>query len=561
MGVTGIIKKSIRAKFTLVLFTVGLIPIVLSGLFFYHAAKDSLFKNVFKELKWNVNEVARQVETHFTDTGKDLLIASKNTAFTMYFLDLQRKNYWVAEQERTLKHLREIYPDIIDEACFIEATGKEVSRIVLDKVTQHDDLSSNEERATFFTRSFEMEEGEVFQGKPTISEDTKRWVIPNSTPIVVNGKKVAILHFEVNLSHFQRLLKRAINPDRGSGFILNDSGEFMAHTAMEINDRTPFPKALTEETPEQLRKVYRKMMEGASGIEEFSDGGKIYYAVFRPVETGFIRGHNENRWAVAYVLPGDKVYVELSIVRDEIIAVALTTVLVLVLAYMTGNYFTRPIRELAGATHSVAAGEMPRLEVTRSDEIGELSSSFNVMVEAIKKRDLELNELARTDGLTGLWNHRHFKTELDKEVKSALRFARPLSLIMADLDAFKRYNDVNGHLQGDAALKRVAELILESCRDVDAGARYGGEEFAVILREARLEEAVKVAERIRKRIEAEVFPNEEMQPGGEFTVSIGVSEVDREVRTAEELIDIADKALYRAKETGGNRISIGRKEV
>lgn len=561
MGVTGVIKKSLRAKFTLVLFTVGLIPIVSSGLFLYHVAKDSLFKNVFKELKWNVNEVARQVETHFTDTGKDLLIASKNTAFTMYFLDLQRKNHWVAEQERTLKHLRDIYPDIIDEACYIEATGREVSRIVLDRVTPHDELSSNEERSTFFTRSFEMEEGEVFQGRPTISEDTKRWVIPNSTPIVVNGKKVAILHFEVNLSHFQRLLKRAINPDRGYGFILNDSGEFMAHTAMEISDSKPFPKVLTEKTTEQLRNIYRRMMEGESGMEEFSSGGQVYYAVFRPVETGFIRGHNENRWAVAYVLPGDKVYVELSIVRDEIIAVVLTTVLILVLAYMTGNYFTRPIRELAGATHSVAAGNMPMLEVTRSDEIGELSSSFNAMVEAIKKRDLELNELAQTDGLTGLWNHRHFKTELDKEVKSALRFSRPLSLIMADLDAFKRYNDVNGHLQGDAALKRVAELILESCRDVDAGARYGGEEFAVILREARLEEAVKVAERIRKRIEAEVFPNEEMQPGGEFTISIGVSEVDREVRTAEELIEIADKALYRAKDTGGNRISIGRKEV
>lgn len=561
MNIVSLVKKSLRAKFTLVLLAVGLVPIVLSGLFFYHAAKDALFQNVFKELKWTLGEVSHQVETHFTDAGKDLLIASKNTAFTMYFLDPNRRGYWVSEQERTLKHLRGIYPDIIDEACYIEASGREVSRIVLDRVTPHEELSSNEERASFFARSFEMGEGEVFQGRPTLSEDTKRWVTPNATPIVVAGKKVAILHFEVNMSHFQRLLKRAINPDRGYGFILNDSGEFMANTVVDIGESAPFPKAITEKTPEGLKKIYKRMMNGENGIEEFVSGNAVYYAIFKPVETGYIKGHNANRWAIAYVLPGDRVYVELSFLKYEIIAVAFTTTLIILLAYSMGNYFTRPIRELAGATHSVAAGEMPRLDVRRNDEIGDLSDSFNLMVEAIKKRDTELRELARTDGLTGLYTNKYFKAELDKEVKSALRFGRPLSFIMADIDAFKRYNDVNGHLQGDAALKRVADLIRECCRDVDLVARYGGEEFAVALRECGLEAAVRVAERIRKRIEGEVFPNEEMQPGGEFTLSIGVSEADREVLTGEELIEIADKALYRAKEMGGNRISIGRKEV
>lgn len=233
----------------------------------------------------------------------------------------------------------------------------------------------------------------------------------------------------------------------------------------------------------------------------------------------------------------------------------------LLLAYITGNYFTRPIRELAGATHSVASGKMLLLEVKSSDEIGDLSSSFNLMVEALKKRDAELLALARTDGLTGLHNHSSFKSELDKELKSALRFGRPVSLIMADLDSFKRYNDVNGHQQGDYALKKAADIIRESCREVDFAARYGGEEFAVILREARLEEAVRVAERIRKRIEEEVFPNEEMQPNGEFTISIGVAELDREVQSSEALIGIADRALYRAKEMGGNRVSVGRKKA
>lgn len=321
MGLAKIIRKSLRAKFTLVLFAVGVVPIVLSGLFFYHAAKDALFENVFKELKWTVDELTRQIETHFNDTGKDLVIASKNTAFTMYRVEPQKRNYWVAEQERTLKYLRDIYPDIIDEACYIESSGKEVSRIVLDRITPHSELSSSEERSTFFARSFEMEEGEVFQGRPTISEDTKRWVIPNSTPVSVGSKKVAILHFEVNLGHFQKLLKRAINPERGYGFILNDSGEFIANTLMDMKDAGPLPKAVTDDTPEGLKSIYTRMMAGESGVDEFSLGGKSYYAIFRPVETGYLRGHNDNRWAIAYVLPADKVLVELEFLKHEILAV------------------------------------------------------------------------------------------------------------------------------------------------------------------------------------------------------------------------------------------------
>jgi len=546
---------------TLVLFAVGLVPIILSGVFFYHAAKDALFNSVFKELKWTIADVSRQVETLFVDTGKDLLIASKNTAFTMYFLDHAKHVYWASEQEKTLRHLRGIYPDIIDEACYIEASGDEVSRIVLDTVTPHTELSSNEERTAFFADAFKMEEGEVFQGRPTISEDTHRWVIPNATPIVVAGKKAAILHFEVNMGHFQRLLKRAIKPDRGYGFILDDAGEFIANTLLDLGDSAPLLKAINDKTPAGLRNIYERMIRGESGIEEFVSDGTSYYAIFKPVETGFISGRNANRWSIAYVLPGDKVYVELAIIRHELIAVLITTVVIILLAYAIGNYFTRSIRELVGATHSVVAGEMPRLAVTRNDEIGDLSKSFNLMVEAIKKRDEDLMELARIDGLTGLYNNKYFKAELDMEVRSAMRFGRPLSLIMADLDAFKTYNDINGHLQGDAALKSVAEIIREACRDVDLVARYGGEEFAVMLRECGLESAVKVAERLRKRIESEVFANEEMQPGWEFTISIGVSEVDRDTHSSEELIEPADKALYRAKKMGSNRISIGRKDA
>lgn len=544
------VKKSLRAKFTLVLLIVGIIPLMITSAFFYYTAKDALFKNVFKELKWNINEISGLIESHFSETGKDLIVASQNAAFRMYLLDPANRMSWVKEQQKTLKHLRGIYPEIIDEACFIDSTGQEISRIVFDRIAGEDELSSSEERSTFFESAFEMNEGEVYQGRPTISEDTKRWVLPNATPVMINGKKAAILHFEVTMAHFQNLLKRAINPDRGYGFILNEKGEFMGNTRADINEAAPFPVAITTGTPSTLKHVYERMLRGESGIEQFTDGVKDYYVIFQPMGSVYIKGRNDNRWYIAYAIPSDRVYVELAILRYNIVAFASTLLFVVALAYMIGNYITRPIRELAGATHKLANGEMPKISTKREDEIGQLSESFNIMVEAVKRRDEALKSLAITDGLTGVYNYRHFKDELEKGVKSAMRYNRPMSLIMFDVDHFKDYNDAYGHPQGDMALKKLAGVLMKCVREVDLPARYGGEEFVVIMPETVSEGALKTAERIRAQIEKEMA-----EPGGNaVTVSIGVATLPGDADNGSGLIEAADRALYRAKEEGRNRV-------
>jgi len=233
------LKKSLRAKFTLILLFVGILPLAVASAFFYHSAKDSLFQNVFKELKWNLEEISGVVEGYFAETGKDILTASRNTAFPMYYLDPPRKQYWLKEQHKTLQYLRGIYPDMLDEACFIDASGKEVSRIVFDQLAHEHDLSSDEARNRFFQEAFKLSEGQVYQGRPVISQDTHRWVLPNATPIAVNGKNMAILHFEVTMDHFQKLLKKLVNPDRGFGLILDGDGLILAHSRLDISETEP----------------------------------------------------------------------------------------------------------------------------------------------------------------------------------------------------------------------------------------------------------------------------------------------------------------------------------
>jgi diguanylate cyclase (GGDEF)-like protein len=160
------------------------------------------------------------------------------------------------------------------------------------------------------------------------------------------------------------------------------------------------------------------------------------------------------------------------------------------------------------------------------------------------------------DELTQLYNYRYFLQTLRREIMRANRYDTPLSLVMYDVDDFKHYNDVNGHLAGSKALKKLAGIIVQGSRDVDIVSRYGGEEFAVILPETEREGALAIAERTREKIEGTRFPKGEKQPLKRVTISGGLAVLNVDARAALPLIGKADQALYRAKSLGKNRISV-----
>lgn len=158
----------------------------------------------------------------------------------------------------------------------------------------------------------------------------------------------------------------------------------------------------------------------------------------------------------------------------------------------------------------------------------------------------EVRRLSITDDLTGLYNHRHFFKTLEAEISRLKRQKTSLSLLMFDLDNFKRYNDLYGHLEGDKVLRKIGEIIKNSIRNnVDTGYRYGGDEFAVILIGASLEQSLSIAERIRSLIENSGFQN--------ITVSIGLAEYEENLEL-ENFVKMADDAMYMAKHSGGNKV-------
>jgi two-component system, cell cycle response regulator len=173
-----------------------------------------------------------------------------------------------------------------------------------------------------------------------------------------------------------------------------------------------------------------------------------------------------------------------------------------------------------------------------------------------KERDQmldRLQKLAITDGLTQLYNSRHFYNRLEMEISRSIRYGNDLSLLLMDIDLFKKYNDEYGHLEGDKVLVKIGSIIQLCLRQMDSAYRYGGEEFTIILPETKAEDAYTVAQRIRKTIE-----NQKFTPNGKdpvtITISIGITEYCPK-EDAATFVQRSDKAMYISKQKGRNSIS------
>jgi diguanylate cyclase (GGDEF)-like protein len=211
------------------------------------------------------------------------------------------------------------------------------------------------------------------------------------------------------------------------------------------------------------------------------------------------------------------------------------------------------LRHVSWQAQRVAAGDLSQ----KVDFMGAFAEAFNSMVAALgearatlEEQNAQLERLATTDALTGLWNRRKFNEVVEAEIARARRYSHPLSLCLLDVDHFKRVNDTCGHDAGDVVLRELAAVMRAELRAVDGLARWGGEEFVFLSPDTPLPGGRDVAERVRQSTARHVFP-----AVGRVTVSIGVTEYSSG-DTLDVLISRADAALYRAKESGRDRVEV-----
>ena len=185
--------------------------------------------------------------------------------------------------------------------------------------------------------------------------------------------------------------------------------------------------------------------------------------------------------------------------------------------------------------------------------VGETDCPIVIEVAGLHQKVTDLYDLVRTDTLTNIANYRYFVQALEQEIERTQRSVQPTSLIMLDIDFFKKVNDQWGHEVGNQALIHLSRLLQQTVRKLDIPCRYGGEEFAIILPDTTLAASIPVAERIRQEIEKS--PLIVAQKSLHITVSLGITTyTDKQRTTVEELVKQADQYLYQAKETGRNRV-------
>jgi len=266
--------------------------------------------------------------------------------------------------------------------------------------------------------------------------------------------------------------------------------------------------------------------------------------------------------------------------RDMYQLIGLTVVVITLLHFLFGLFLFRmvvkPILLLQAGTDRIANGDYTvKVKLKSNDEIGMLASGFNHMTEALQGAFLRLHKqmeelkaahdviqrMAITDELTGLFNRRHFFEYLRKQIAQSYRYGKPLGVALLDVDNFKNVNDTYGHVFGDKVLREIGALLGSMVRESDIAARYGGEEIILLFPETDLAQSMLAADKFRQAIMDHKFE----LPSGEavvVTASFGVAEIHasftKPLKDAATLqiayVECADKALYKAKHAGRNRV-------
>jgi diguanylate cyclase (GGDEF)-like protein len=234
--------------------------------------------------------------------------------------------------------------------------------------------------------------------------------------------------------------------------------------------------------------------------------------------------------------------------------------------------FSRSISKITNAAEKIGTGEPnKRIELKGPTVIKELTKAFNSMAARLEENlaqqtrlQQNLKELAITDDLTGVYNRRELLRLLYQEFRRAKRFQRPLSIIIFDIDHFKRVNDQYGHLLGDQVLAWSTNLIVSNTRTTNFIARYGGDEFVILLPETNSQNAYYAAERLRKKVSETAFntldKNEEPLKIT-ITISLGIAELTEETGSTQDFFAQADQALYKSKHSGRNQTQIAAQPI
>jgi len=376
--------------------------------------------------------------------------------------------------------------------------------------------------------------------RPTISGvlaagDGERMQVVSAPVAFARPGAAASLHALIPLAELRTQLRAAIGDGTGRLHVFDEGGELLASSVDGFGGR--------------LESKVAAAPPGSAIAYEAVDGIRVVASALPLEELG---------WRLVFERDYRSTFAAIASMLTRTVALNVGIALVLAaFAFAVARTMLRPLRVLSDCAIRLRDGESDvALPVVSADhEIGTLARSFAEMVGSLTRANEALERLAVTDGLTQIHNHRYFQDQLAAEIGHVERTGAPLSLVLLDLDDFKKLNDRHGHATGDGVLRGLARLLKDQVRPRDVLARYGGEEFALLVPETGLDEAVALAEGIRMAVQQQAFRGAQGGPRILITVSIGVAAYrgDRMRFFAD-----ADRALYAAKHAGKDCVEAAR---
>lgn len=512
---------SVRSQIIALAILAALVPALIISLASYAQSRRALTEKIEQELVTTGSQAAREADVWLKERLYELRVFSNSSIVSETVASGGQPGRLV----EYLSSLQARFADY-DELQVVGTKGE----LVASSVTR----PSPVRLPVGWGKSFEASRRLV--GEPDWNENAKKVVVILGVPVQRGNERASgALVARANFASLAQALRSFQTRLMGHVYLMTERGMLIADSRGGPDGGET--RNLTPETANRLLAAEGRSVEHPDdkGVEVVASAQRLSQAP----------------WFAAADMSAADAYGQAIRLRNLAFAViGILVVLITIVAYWLASLIARPLDRLTGAASNVAAGDLSvGLPSGGGGEVGYLTRVFNTMIESLRKSRDELERLSTTDILTGLGNRRHLMNLLPQEIDRARRSAQPFSILMLDVDHFKKYNDDHGHQAGDDVLAGVGKVLRESIRPYDCAARYGGEEFLVILSGASLDHAQECAERIRKRVRAEQFD------GGPVTVSIGIAEYPTHGDTEDAMIGQADAALFRAKRAGRDRVT------
>jgi len=511
---------SVRGQILAFAVLAALIPALIISVIAYAQSRRALTEKITQELVTTGSQAAREADVWLRERLYDLRVFASSSVVSETVSPGGRP----ARLVDYLNSVRARFADY-EELQLVDAKGELIASSAPRPSPVR--LPDGWERSLGSSRSL--------IGEPYWDAAARKAVVVLGVPVLRgNGSMAGALVARVNFTSLTQVLRAYGTRSVGRVYLATERGTLIADSRGGLAGREKI--GLAPDVAARLLAADGKIVEhgGPDGVEVLASAQRL----------------SQGAWFAAADMPAADAYRQAIQLRNlALVVIGILLVVITLVAYWLAALITRPLGRLTSAAAKVSAGDLSvGLPAGGGGEVGYLTQVFNTMVESLRRNREELERLSTTDSLTGLGNRRHMMSLLAGEFERARRSAKPFSILMLDVDHFKKYNDTHGHQAGDDVLARVGMVLRDSIRPYDGAARYGGEEFLIMPSGAALDHARECAERMRERV------REQALAGGTVTVSIGVAEYPVHGDSANAVMRRADAALYEAKRAGRDRV-------